>query len=131
MSSATQGLAICMRLLTLSAACADVLHGWVHPTLLPSVMRYNLPSCMAKMGEIGRLISGSDTGSDRDAALMGIDRLERLFAELGLNTKLRKLVPEKSDLEHICTTATYDACHLTNPRPASAEDLMSICEEAW
>jgi alcohol dehydrogenase class IV len=94
-------------------------------------MRYNLPSCMAKMGEIGRLITGSNTGSDREAALMGIERLEQLFAELGLNTRLRELVPDKSDLEHICTTATYDACHLTNPRPASAEDLMSICEEAW
>lgn len=109
----------------------DVLHGWVHPTLLPSVMRYNLPSCMAKMGEIGRLIAGSSTASDREAALMGIDRLEQLFKELDLNTKLRELVPDKSDLQKICATATNDACHLTNPRPASAEDLMSICEEAW
>lgn len=109
----------------------DVLHGWVHPTLLPSVMRYNLPSCMAKMGDIGRLITGLDTPSDKDAALQGIDRLEELFEELQLDTALRDLVPNKSDLHNICTTATYDACHLTNPRPASAEDLMSICEEAW
>ncbi|BDQ35583.1 iron-containing alcohol dehydrogenase [Pseudodesulfovibrio portus] len=109
----------------------DVLHGWVHPTLLTSVMRYNLPSRMAKMGEIGRLISGSDIRSDQDAALLGIDTLEKLFAELDLNTSLRELVPDKSDLKHICTTATFDACHLTNPRPASPEDLMSICEEAW
>lgn len=109
----------------------DILHGWVHPTLLPSVMRYNLPSCMAKMGEIGRLITGSSGGSDRDAAIMGIERLEKLFAELQLNTRLQKLVPNKEDLMHVCNMAIYDACHLTNPRPASAEDLMSICEEAW
>ena len=109
----------------------DILHGWVHPTLLPSVMRYNLASCMAKMGEIGRLITGSNAGSDREAALMGIRRLEQLFEELKLNTKLRNLVPDKGDLVHVCNMAIHDACHLTNPRPASAEDLMAICEEAW
>ncbi|WP_018123326.1 iron-containing alcohol dehydrogenase [Desulfovibrio oxyclinae] len=109
----------------------DVLHGWVHPTLLPSVMRYNLPSCMAKMGEIGRLVTGSNTGSDRDAAMMGIEKLEQWFEKLQLNTKLQKLVPNREDLMHVCNMATHDACHLTNPRPASAEDLMSVCEEAW
>lgn len=109
----------------------DVLHGWVHPTLLPSVMRYNLPSCMSKMGEIGRLITGSNAGSDREDALMGISRLEQLFEDLKLNTKLRTLVPDKADLVHVCNMAINDACHLTNPRPASPDDLMSICEEAW
>lgn len=109
----------------------DVLHGWVHPALLTSVMRHNLPSCMVKMGEIGRLITGSDARSDQEAALMGIEKLERLFKQLQLNTYLRELVPDKSDLEDICTTATHDACHLTNPRPNSAADLMTICEEAW
>ncbi|BCS89786.1 iron-containing alcohol dehydrogenase [Pseudodesulfovibrio sediminis] len=109
----------------------DVLHGWVHPVLLPEVMRYNLPSCVGKMGEIGRIISGSHICSTKEAAVLGIDCLEKLFVELGINTRLRDLVPEKETLKKICVTATHDACHLTNPRPATWEDLMTICEEAW
>jgi len=109
----------------------DVLHGWVHPVLLPAVMRYNLPSCVSKMGDIGRIISGSTTSSTKEAAELGIASLTELFAELDINTRLRELVPEKETLKQICITATHDACHLTNPRPATWEDLMGICEEAW
>ncbi|QGY40391.1 iron-containing alcohol dehydrogenase [Pseudodesulfovibrio cashew] len=109
----------------------DVLHGWVHPVLLPSVMRYNLPACVEKMGDIGRIISGSRMCSTKEAAVLGIDSLERMFADFGIDTKMRNLVPSKDTLEKICVTATHDACHLTNPRSATWEELMSICEEAW
>jgi len=27
--------------------------------------------------------------------------------------------------------ATKDACLLTNPRPATAEQLLAICQEVW
>lgn len=109
----------------------DVLHGWVHPVLLPSVMRYNMPSCIEKMGDIGRQVAGLRLCPDKHTAQMGIDTLERLFSDLNLNTQLRQLVPDKSTLETICKTATHDACNLTNPRKADWRDLMSICEEAW
>lgn len=131
MSFSNAGLGILHALAHSLGGICDVLHGWVHPVLLPSVMRYNLSSCVEKMGTIGRYVSGSSVRSDRHAAEQGIDRLEEMFNELGLNTRLRPLVPGKSSLEKICRTATLDACHLTNPRPADWRDLMSICEEAW
>jgi alcohol dehydrogenase class IV len=109
----------------------DVLHGWVHPVLLPSVMRYNMTSCVKKMGEVGRHIAGARLCPDKHSALVGIDYLEKLFDDFNLNTQLRTLVPDKPMLESICKTATQDACHLTNPRSADWHDLMSICEEAW
>lgn len=109
----------------------DVLHGWVHPVLLPAVMRYNMPSCAKKMGDIGRQITGSRLCPDRYSGEIGIDTLEQLFRDLGVNTRLRRLIPDTSTLEGICRTATRDACHLTNPRDADWRDLMSICEEAW
>lgn len=109
----------------------DVLHGWVHPVLLPAVMRYNLSSCVDKMGEIGRIISGSRMCTTSEAAMLGINSLETMFADFGIDTRLRNLVPDKNTLEPICVTATHDACHLTNPRAATWEDLMTICEEAW
>ena len=109
----------------------DMQHGQVHPVLLSSVMRYNLPACEKRMGDIGRHIGAPDDRSDEYAALAGIEMLEELFVELGVTTKMRELVPDKSNLEKLCKVATKDACHLTNPRSADWKDLMSICEEAW
>ncbi len=109
----------------------DVLHGLVHPTLLPEVMRFNLPACPKRMGTIGRIVEGNRVCSDEKAALFGIEKLERLFDDLGVNTRLRELVPDQSKLKTICQVATLDACHVTNPRYASWEDLLSICEKAW
>lgn len=109
----------------------DVLHGWVHPVLLPTVMRYNMSACIEKMGHIGRHIAGSRLCPDKHSAEIGIDTLEQLFKDFNLNTQLRQLIPDKSNLENICKMATHDACQLTNPRFADWRDLMSICEEAW
>ncbi|MDK2956602.1 MAG: alcohol dehydrogenase [Desulfovibrionales bacterium] len=109
----------------------DIMHGMVHPVLLPSVMRFNMHACARKMGVIGRLILGDASRSDENAAQAGVDKLEELFNDLGVNTHLRQLLPDQSNLAGICRMATRDACHLTNPRDAQWRDLLSICEEAW
>ena len=36
----------------------DVLHGLVHPILLPAVMRFNLPTSLEKLANIGRIVCG-------------------------------------------------------------------------
>jgi len=53
----------------------DTLHGLVHPVLLPAVMRFNLPSCVEKMADIGALLLGGAwfIGGNRSC---GIDKLE-------------------------------------------------------
>ncbi|MBC7359180.1 MAG: iron-containing alcohol dehydrogenase [Desulfacinum sp.] len=109
----------------------DVLHGEVHPILLPTVMKYNLEAVLPKMAQIGRILTGKDIRNDRNAARAGIDRLETLFASLGMKRRLRDLVPESSQLPDLCRMAAHDACLLTNPRPAAWSDLLGICEEAW
>jgi len=109
----------------------DVLHGMVHPVLLTPVMRYNMMSCLDKMSTIGRLITGSETGSDEKAAISGTIELENLFAKMNVNTQLRQLLPDQSTVERICKVAVMDACQLTNPKDAGWQELLSICEEAW
>ncbi len=109
----------------------DVLHGMVHPVLLPSVMRFNMRECTETMGTIGRIIAGARLCSDQQAALAGIDKLEELFASLGVNQRLRDLLPDQSSIEQICRVAIQDVCSLTNPRESSWRDLRGICEEAW
>lgn len=109
----------------------DSLHGIIHPILLPSVMRYNLPKCKDKLAEIGRVLTGRTLDSPEATALSGIETLESYFKSLGVATKLRDIIPDRSKLPQICEMATYDSCLLSNPRKAGVDDMMTICNEVW
>ncbi len=109
----------------------DVMHGLVHPVLLPPVMRFNLSTCVEKMADIGRILLGKSRRSAKSTALAGIERLEDYCKSLGVPVRLRKIIPDDSGLKELCRMASKDACLLTNPRTATWEDLLSICEEAW
>lgn len=109
----------------------DVLHGLVHPVLLPPIMRFNLPTCEEKMAEIGRILLGKNRRSAKSTALAGIERLEDFCKSLGVPVRLREIIPDHSGLKELCQMASKDACLLTNPRAATWEDLLRICEEAW
>lgn len=109
----------------------DTPHGEVHPVVLPRVMRFNLPACASRMADIGEAILGGRLPRDEDTAEAGISWLEDFFRDLGTASRLSDIVPGAEDFRQICLMAAQDACLLTNPRPATAEDLLAICQEAW
>lgn len=131
MSFSNAGLGIGHALAHSLGGIFDTLHGLVHPIVLPVVMRYNLHACPEKMCTIGRIIQGSTDGCAKDQGTEGIARLEELFAELNVPSRMRDIVPDATQLEQICRMAVLDACMLTNPRKADWADLMAICEEVW
>lgn len=108
-------------------------HGVVHPILLTAVMRFNLAGAETKLGNIGRVILDGSAGSSHDTALAGIEKLEEFFSSFNVPLKLREEIKEeeKHFLISICKMAVNDACNLTNPRPASWQELLGICEEVW
>jgi alcohol dehydrogenase len=111
----------------------DMRHGVIHPILLTAVMRFNLQGAEAKLGDIGRVILNKTVGSDRDTALAGIEKLDEFFGMFSVSQRLREEISEedKHYLKPICQMAVNDACVLTNPRPPSWQELLSICEEVW
>ena len=109
----------------------DVVHGISHALLLPSVMRYNLPQCEAKMAVIGRIIIGGRLESDAATAVAGIEALERFREEIGLPTRLREVLPDNTMLPKMSRNAANDICLLTNPRPAGWKDILNIYYGAW
>jgi alcohol dehydrogenase len=109
----------------------DVMHGLVHPIMLPAVMRFNIEASPGKMARLGEIICGSSFGSKEETALAGIDRLESFFQSFAIPNRLRDIMADGSKLEQICRMAVQDACILTNPREASWEDCLGICEEVW
>lgn len=109
----------------------DTTHGMVHPVLLPAVMSYNLPVCETKMATIGEIVLGKRLSSSLQTARGGIERLKEVFLELNAPVHFREIVDDRTAFPQICEMATKDACLLTNPRPATAEELLAICEEVW
>ncbi len=109
----------------------DTLHGMVHPVLLPAVMRYNLSCSMEKMAAIGAILLGKRRRSNRMTALAGIDWLEEFLHSFNVPVRLREIVENRETLPELCRMAVNDVCLLTNPRPATWEDLLHTCEEAW
>ena len=109
----------------------DVVHGVSHALLLPSVMRYNLPECEAKMAVIGRIIIGERLESDAATAEAGIAALERFREEIGLPARLREVLPDNTMLPKMSRNAAKDICLLTNPRPAAWKDILNIYYGAW
>jgi len=109
----------------------DTLHGLVHPVLLPPVMRFNLRECVEKMANIGEVILNKKIRPREAMALAGIEKLSEYCESLQVNNHLREIVDDPRQLPELCKMALNDACLLTNPRAASAEDLLRICEEAW
>jgi alcohol dehydrogenase len=109
----------------------DLAHGLIHPILLPSVMRYNLPVCVEKMADIGEIVLGKRTGSAEATARAGIERLEAFFADLDIATRLQDIVGDDAVLPQICEMAAQDACLLTNPREATVDDMVDLCKTCW
>ena len=131
MSFSNAGLGFAHALAHSLGGLFDVLHGLVHPILLPAVMRYNMPACVHKMATIGKLVLGPRICSDAEMAKQGIDHIQAFFQELGVPVRLRELLPDQSVLHRMCAAAVNDACMLTNPRQGDCEALLSVCEEAW
>jgi alcohol dehydrogenase len=109
----------------------DLAHGLVHPILLPNVMRYNLPVCQSKMADIGEIILGGHLGDVEETGLAAIEKLENFFRDLNITTALRDIVADADALPPICQMATQDACLVTNPREATWEAMLQICEASW
>ncbi|MFZ2445828.1 MAG: iron-containing alcohol dehydrogenase [Syntrophobacteraceae bacterium] len=109
----------------------DTLHGMVHPVLLPAVMRYNYPSCPERMAAVGEILLGRRRRSARLTAFDGIAWLEEFLHSFNVPVRLREIVEDHAALPEMCRMAANDVCLLTNPRSATWEDLLHICEEAW
>jgi len=109
----------------------DVVHGLIHPILLAPVMRYNLPVCVNKIAKFGKIILGKRLRTDESTARAGIEKLEEFCASLNVTTRLRDIVSDRETLPLVCQMAMYDSCLLTNPRPATWEQMLQICEEVW
>jgi 1,3-propanediol dehydrogenase len=111
----------------------DTHHGETNATLLPHVMQFNLPECRQKFTQIARQIEASATDQDRceDLSEQAIEAVRRLTRDIGLHKSLADVGLKKESIKTLSQNALNDACLVTNPRNATAEDIEQLFLKAF
>jgi len=110
---------------------ADLHHGLANGIMIDHVMRFNLPSAIAKMAELARVVGAGVPGAlPETSAEAFIDWLSALKADLAIPSTLRACQARRpvtrADIPALVEVAINDTCHQTNPRKCSRADLEQI-----
>ena len=106
-------------------------HGLVCAVLLLPVMRFNLSACYEKYARITKAmglntVGGSDT---IDVAALSMKHILSLERKLGIPTHISGLGITEAELPQIVAEALTTPAMKSNPREATADDLLNILRE--
>lgn len=105
----------------------DLPIGTISAVLLPYVLRFNLISSMDKYVDIARALGADvDNITPREAARKTIVMIKELASDLKIPSGLSELELPEESIPELSKNAIKDACFITNPREANAEDIMEI-----
>jgi maleylacetate reductase len=102
---------------------AGVPHGYTSCTMLPPVLRYNLPV----NAERQKLVSEAMGAPERPAS----ELVAGLVAELGLPGRLRDCGAKEEQLDAVAEAAMHDRWIPTNPRPLDLASVRALLQEAY
>lgn len=107
-------------------------HGVANACILPYVMEYNVPYATERLASIARAIGAAEPGGHNgESARKGIAAIRKLVKELGLPGRIRDLGVKREDLPKVAAQAARDATLPTNPRGATAADILTLLERAY
>ena len=134
MASLTAGLAFSNAILGATHAMThqvdgliDQHHGETNASILPHVMEFNLSACPERFRDIA-LAMGEDVAglSPLAAAERAVVAVRQLIADIGLAKGLGEIGLSEEFIPLLSENAVKDACLVTNPRPASREEIAEI-----
>lgn len=108
-------------------ALFDIPHGVANAVLLPTVMEFNMPCCIAKYRRIAEAM-GVDTAAmnDDEAAQAACNAVKQLSQTVGIPATLTELGITENDIPALTAQALEDVCTPGNPRPVTGEDVTGI-----
>lgn len=110
----------------------NIAHGIANATLLPFVMKYNLPACIERMKEIAVALGESVDGiSERAGAEKAIEKVIQLNESLNIPANIQKLGVTLDRLPQLISDSMRSGNVLVNPRLTTAEDIKEIIENAY
>jgi alcohol dehydrogenase len=114
-------------------AAYDTVHGLTNAVLLPVVLAHHEAALRPLLAEVGYLLGDAACAPGADearAAGRAVDAIARLRDAVGAPARLRDLGVPREALPGIADEALRTE-QSQNPRPATAADLLAICQRAW
>jgi len=133
MAFATAGTAAAHAIQYPVGAATHTAHGLGVALLMPYVMEFNLPSCIAEYAEIAHLFGQTTQGkTDEELARQGIDAVETLFRRIGIPRSLAELgLPEGQQSWVVEQSMAAARLVNNNPRPLDHSSVASIVAAAF
>ena len=126
-----KGLGVAHSLAHPLSSVAGVPHGLANAVLLPYVLRFNaktVPERLRDLGEgMGLPIQGIPA---EEGARILIKEVERLLRAIDIPLTLFEIGVREEMIPALVAGASADGCHLSNPRPCTADDFRRLYEAA-
>ncbi|MCV4339595.1 L-threonine dehydrogenase [Pseudomonas capsici] len=109
----------------------DLPHGVCNAVLLPHVQSFNATVSAARLTDVAHAMGADIRGlSPQEGASAAVAAIRKLSTSVEIPSGLLALGVKEEDISTLATNALKDACGLTNPRPASQEQIESIFRQA-
>ncbi len=120
-----KGLGACHSLAhPLSSECG-LHHGLANALCLPAVVEFNEGTAQDRLGRVSRIFGGN--GSAGSCAAI----LRDLRTKVGLPSGLETVGVSREQLGALADLAFADACHRSNPRSCTRDDLFALYERSF
>ncbi len=107
-------------------------HGLANAILLPHGMRFNSTVVPNRFSRIARAMGVNAGGRAEERVIEdGVQAVIALASDCMLPTRLRDVDLPEQALPTLAEVALTDAAIYTNPREASAEDILGLLQAAW
>lgn len=120
-----KGLGACHSLAHPLSAEFDLHHGLANALCLPAVLDFNRSAVPKKIATIARLL-GARGEDNATLAFESSGAIRALRKKIGLPDGLAAADVPEDALVRLANLAYDDACHSLNPRPCTAEDLLTL-----
>lgn len=106
-------------------------HGLGNAILLAPGMEYNLPVAEARLADLAPAFGLTPSGNKGKDAREAIHFVRGLLARIKLPSRLRDAKVPEDGLERAAEAAVLDAAIYTNPREATAEEILEVLKKAY
>ena len=106
-------------------------HGVCNAIFLPLVCEFNMNACLERYADIAKAMGEDIAGmNEREAALLGIEAIRTLSADIGIPSGLTELGMKEEDIPEMAEWALKEVCTPTNPRTTTLQDMVDLYKKA-
>ena len=114
-----KGLGVCHSLAHPLSTIAGLHHGLANAIMLPYVLAFNRAAAADRLADVAAALAG-DRQHDPAKIIVEMNR------RTGIPAKLSEAGVRPEQIPALVEQAWEDACHLSNPRPVTKEDLATL-----